>query len=144
MIQNSSLRKKVVRSIGVSSYSSKDIHDILFYVVIDHSFFLNLSCSNTAMLKRFCWEMSTWNSLPFTCYVWLQKPRLEEKTTSQSLMLDLFLIFQANRSKLEWKSWSKPNSLICSYINTIPCIEDLRLLKTSPRYCNWILILIWR
>lgn len=110
----------------------------------DHAGFLNLSCSNTLMLEHFYWETRTWNSLPSTCYVWLQKPSLEEKEDyRQSPMLDLFLLFQANRSKSEWKSWSKPNSLICSYINITPCNEDLKLLKTLPCHCNWILILIW-
>lgn len=35
------------------------------------------------------------------------------------------------------------NSLICSYINITPWIENLRLLKTLSCYCNWTLIMIW-
>lgn len=54
-----------------------------FYMVIDHSALLSLSCSNTVMLEHFYWEMwngklhvHTWPNLPFTYYVWLEKPPL--------------------------------------------------------------------
>lgn len=56
MIQNTSLSKRVVRSSGVSSYSSKDTLGILFYVVIlslRHSQFILLKhCYAGAFLLR--------------------------------------------------------------------------------------------
>lgn len=155
MLQDSSLSKRVM-SIGVASCSSKGVVDILH----GHRPF---SPSHVILLKHcytrafFYWEMwywklcvHMWNSLSPTCYVWLEKPPFawKKRRPSQSQMLDLFLIFQANRSQLKWEWFSfclgqQHNTLVCSYINITPRVEDLRLLKTLPCYWNWSLIVIW-
>lgn len=154
MVQDSSLSKRVIRSIRVSSYWSKDIFGI------PHGHWpprpSSLSCPNSVRLKHFSEKcglessMCTRGTAFLPCAVFGLKAflALTKRLPSKSQMLDLFWIFQAKRSKLEWKCFSCSvvlNSTIVwlavILILTV-YIDDLRFLRTLPCYCKWILILI--
>lgn len=151
MIQDSNLSKRAGRNLGVPFCFFEDILGILHghWSFSLSQFILLKHCSVRAFLLRNVGSKAPcahveWSSFHVLCLAWKASLVLKKRLPRSSQMLDLVPVFQANRSKLEWKSWSKHSTLICSYINITPLVEYVRRIKTLPGYCNWILILTWR